>query len=129
MDLIKPGDHGSTYGGNPLGMAVSRVAIQTLIEEGMIENSEKMGTLFLELLKEIKNPLIKDVRGKGLFAAIELKQKDKIKVDANDLAYILQKNGMLCKSTHDHTIRFAPPLIIDKDSIARAAMKVRRSLT
>jgi ornithine--oxo-acid transaminase len=77
----------------------------------MVENSLKMGELLLNGFRELKSPLIKDVRGKGLFCAIEL--HDKSPVDANDLAKILMKRGMLCKSTHEYTLRFSPPLIID----------------
>jgi ornithine--oxo-acid transaminase len=73
MMNIKPGDHGSTYGGNPLAMRVSKVAIQTLVEEGMIENSFKMGEIFQDELSKIKSPLIKEVRGKGLFRSIEIR--------------------------------------------------------
>lgn len=75
---IGPGDHGSTYGGNPLGMAIAHAAVKTLVEEGMIENSAKMGKLFISELKKIKSPLIKEVRGRGLFVGIEVAKKQEI---------------------------------------------------
>jgi len=72
MDQIKPGDHGSTYGGNPLGMAIAKRAVEVIIEEGMVENSEKMGNVLTKRFKQFKSPLIKDVRNRGLFCAIEV---------------------------------------------------------
>ena len=98
MNVIKPGDHGSTYGGSPLGMAVAKAAIKVLIEEGMIENAQKMGEVFADELSKIKSPIIVDKRGRGLFRAIEVAHD--CEVDGNDLAYILKDLGFLTKATH-----------------------------
>mmetsp|Transcript_17286 Transcript_17286/g.12345 ORF Transcript_17286/g.12345 Transcript_17286/m.12345 type:complete len:163 (+) Transcript_17286:784-1272(+) len=127
MMLIKPGDHGSTYGGNPLGMYVSKVAVETMIEEGMVENSARMGEILMDKLLSIKNPLVKDVRGKGLFFSIELKEKKY--VDGHDFAESLLKNGIATKATHHYTCRFAPALNIDEKTLLSACAKISRSLT
>lgn len=115
MDLIKPGDHGSTYGGNPLAMAVAYASLTTLLEEGMIENAANLGPVLLSEVSNIKSPLIKEVRGRGLFVGLEL--RNDLKVDGNDLSKILMKKGLVTKATHDSTIRLAPPLVITKEEI------------
>ena len=107
---VKPGEHGSTYGGNPLAMATARAAIKTLVEEGMPENAFKMGEVLGNELSSIKSPLIKDTRGRGLFRAIEVSSESR--VNGNDLAYILMKLGLLTKATHDYSLRLAPSLVI-----------------
>lgn len=112
---IKPGEHGSTYGGNPLAMAVSRAAIQTLVEEGMPENAAKMGEIFKEELSKIKSSIISDQRGRGLFRAIEVNRDSR--VNGNDLAYILMKLGLLTKATHDYSLRLAPALVIKEQEV------------
>jgi ornithine--oxo-acid transaminase len=117
---IGPGDHGSTYGGNPLGMAIAHAAVKTLVEEGMIENSAKMGKLFISELKKIKSPLIKEVRGRGLFVGIEVAKKQEIKVDGNDLAKMFFKHGLLTKATHDQTVRLTPALVITESEVMDA---------
>lgn len=126
MMNIKPGDHGSTYGGNPLGMAVARVAIQTLIEERMVENSAAMGEILQEQLEQIKSPLIKETRGRGLFRAIELVHDSKVKGD--DLAYILMKMGLLTKASHDYSLRLAPALIIKEKEVIEAANIIKEGV-
>ena len=117
---IGPGDHGSTYGGNPLGMAIAHAAVKTLVEEGMIENSAKMGKLFISELKKIKSPLIKEVRGRGLFVGIEVAKKQEIKVDGNDLAKMFFKHGLLTKATHDQTVRLTPALVMTDSEVMDA---------
>lgn len=114
MDVLNPGDHGSTFGGNPLACAVARAAIKVLIEENMIENSAAMGEYFLSGLKTLKNPLIKEVRGRGLMIALEFMVE---KADARAYCERLKKHGLLCKETHENTIRLAPPLVATKDDI------------
>jgi len=114
MDVLQPGEHGSTFGGNPLGCAVARTALKVLVEEKMVENSEKMGALFLEKLQQIDNSLIKEVRGRGLMIAMELSKEAG---GARQYCLKLKENGLLCKETHDHIIRFAPPLIITKEQV------------
>lgn len=115
MDHIKPGDHGSTYGGNPLAMAVAKAAVEVIVDEGMVENSYKQGELLKSELGKINSPMFKEIRGRGLFVGVELKSD--LKVDGNDFAKILCKHGLLTKATHDSTIRLAPPLVINSDEI------------
>jgi len=111
MDVLTPGSHGSTFGGNPVACAVARTALKVLKEECMIENSAELGKYFLEKLKTLKNENIKEVRGKGLFIGLELK------VPARPYCEELFKNGILCKDTHTYVIRIAPPLIITKEQV------------
>lgn len=125
LGLIEPGTHGSTFGGNPLGSAVARTAVKVLIEEGMIENSEKMGAYFLEELKKIKSPHIKEIRGLGLFIAIELNYESG---GARRFCEALQAEGILAKETHHNIIRFAPPLIINQATIDWALERIERVL-
>jgi hypothetical protein len=127
MQHIKPGDHGSTYGGNPLGMLVARVAIETLMNENMIENSLKMGDIFQDKVSHFKSSLVKEVRGRGLFRCVEI-VKNKY-VDANDLAVELMKQGLLTKATHDYMIRLAPALTINEMEINRSAKMIRKALS
>lgn len=126
MDLIKPGDHGSTYGGNPLAMAVAYASLTTLLEEGMIENAANLGPVLLSEVSNIKSPLIKEVRGRGLFVGLEL--RNDLKVDGNDLSKILMKKGLVTKATHDSTIRLAPPLVITKEEILQAVEIIKAAV-
>lgn len=126
MMNIKPGDHGSTFGGCPISMAVARAAIQTLVEEKMPENAQKMGEILGEELQKIKSPIVKEVRGRGLFWAIETVHD--AKVNGNDLAYILMKLGLLTKATHDYAIRLAPALIINEQQIKEGAQIIKEGV-
>jgi ornithine--oxo-acid transaminase len=121
LGVLRPGEHGSTFGGNPLACAVARTALRVLIEEEMIENSAAMGAYFLGELKKIKSPLIKEVRGRGLMIGVELFPEAG---GARHYCEELMSIGILCKETHDHIIRFAPPLIITKDEIDWALEKI-----
>lgn len=121
MGVLQPGEHGSTFGGNPLACAVARTALKVLIEEGMIENAVEMGDYFLSQLKGIKSPYIKDVRGKGLMIGMELFPEAG---GARRFCIKLMEKRLLCKETHDNIIRFAPPLIITKDEIDWALDKI-----
>lgn len=115
MLCIKPGEHGSTYGGNPVAGKVAIAALEILKEEKLAENSEKLGQVFREELKKINHPMIKLVRGKGLLNAVVVEPKgDK---EAWDICVALAENGLLAKPTHQHIIRFAPPLIITEEQI------------
>ncbi len=114
MDVFGPGDHGSTFGGNPLGAAVAREALRVLVDEGMIENSAKLGHYFLENLKKIGSSWIKEVRGRGLWIGVELVPEAG---GARRFCEALAAKGLLCKETHQHTIRFAPPLIISREEL------------
>jgi ornithine--oxo-acid transaminase len=114
LGVFQPGDHGSTFGGNPLGCAVARTALKVLVEEGMIENAARMGDYFQERLVEINSPYIKEVRGKGLLIGVELHPQAG---GARRFCEALQACGVLAKETHTHVIRFAPPLIITRDQV------------
>lgn len=114
MDVLQPGEHGSTFGGNPLACAVARTALQVLIEEGMIENASEVGAYFVYGLEQINNPLIKEIRGQGLMIGMELYPEAG---GARRYCEELKQKGLLCKETHDHVIRFAPPLVITKADI------------
>ena len=114
LGVLRPGEHGSTFGGNPLACAVARTAVRVLIEEGMIENAEQMGAYFVERLKDIRNNLIREVRGRGLMVAVEFEPEAG---GARAYCEALKEEGVLCKDTHVNTIRFAPPLVINRDDI------------
>jgi ornithine--oxo-acid transaminase len=121
MNVLQPGEHGSTFGGNPLACAVARTALRVLVDEGMVENAAKMGAVFLNGLKQIVNPLIKDVRGKGLMLAMEFHEEAG---GARQYCLKLKEKGLLCKETHDDTIRFAPPLVITPAEVEWALEKI-----
>ena len=126
MMNIKPGDHGSTYGGNPLAMATAKAAIKTLVEEGMPENALHMGELLGEELRTIKSSIIKDTRGRGLFRAVEVAHD--AHVNGNDFAYVLMKLGLLTKATHDYSLRLAPALLINETQIREAANVIKEGV-
>lgn len=123
MEVITPGDHGSTFGGNPLGAAVSMTALDIIIDEKLPEKSKENGKYFLDLLKTIDNPAIKEIRGKGLFIGIEIKMEYGT---ARKYTEKLKDQGVLCKDTHGQIIRFAPPLIIRKDELDFAFEKIKK---
>ena len=114
MGLFQPGEHGSTFGGSPLGAAVARAALKVIRDEKLVEKSETMGKYFMDHLEEIPSPHIKEVRGKGLLIGVELKPEAK---GARRFCESLKTKGILAKETHDNVIRFAPPLIIEKETI------------
>jgi ornithine--oxo-acid transaminase len=125
MGLFQPGEHGSTYGGNPLGAAVSRAALQVLTDECMIDNAAMMGEYLQEQLSEIPSPHINEVRGRGLLIGVELKSSAG---GARRFCEALAGRGILVKETHQDVIRFAPPLIIDRDTLDWALHHVREVL-
>jgi len=126
MDVFEPGSHGSTFGGNPLACAVSREALRVLIEEGLIENSARLGAYFLAKLQTIQSPHVKEVRGRGLFIGVELWPAAG---GARRFCEALAERGLLCKETHEHVIRFAPPLVITQEDLDWAFGHVREVLT
>ena len=125
LDVFKPGDHGSTFGGNPLGAAVARAALKVIVEEGLVENAAQMGQYFRDHLEEINSPHIDHIRGKGLLIGVVLKSEAG---GARRFCEELQRRGILAKETHEHVIRFAPPLIIKKDEIDRALERINTVL-
>lgn len=123
---IRPGEHGSTYGGNPLACAVAIKSLEVLVEEQMIENAERQGELFRQLLAEIQSPLIKTIRGKGLLNAIVIQHPEP--EAAWQICLEMMHYGLLAKPTHGDKIRFAPPLLITEQEIRRAIEIIRISL-
>ena len=126
MDVLQPGEHGSTFGGNPLACAIARTAMRVLTEEKMIENANRMGDYFLAGLKRIDSPHIKEVRGRGLMIALELHPEAG---GARQFCYRLADRGMLCKETHENTIRFAPPLVIKREEVEWALEQIDAVMT
>ncbi len=114
LGVFNPGDHGSTFGGNPLACAVARAALNVLTEEKMIENAAAQGAYFMEHLSNIQSPHIKEIRGRGLMIGIELLPEAG---GARRYCEALLKKGLLCKETHEHVIRIAPPLVIQKEEV------------
>ncbi len=114
LGVLKPGQHGSTFGGNPLACAVARTAVKILIEEGMIENSAEQGAYFISRLKDLRSDIVREVRGRGLMLAVELQPGTG---GARRICEALQQRGVLAKDTHEDTIRFAPPLVITRDQV------------
>jgi len=123
LGVFKPGDHGSTFGGNPLACAVARAALQVLIDEKLVERSAELGDYLLTKLRAIESPVIREVRGRGLWIGVELT------VAARPYCERLMQEGMLCKETHDHVIRLAPPLVITREEIDWAVEKLTNVLS
>lgn len=122
LGVFEPGSHGSTFGGNPLGCAVAVAALEVIEEEGLVERSLELGNYFITKLKEIQNPLIKEIRGRGLFIGVELTTA------ARPYCEKLKELGLLCKETHETTIRFAPPLVISKEDLDWAIERITHVL-
>lgn len=123
LGVFNPGSHGSTFGGNPLACAVSIAALDVIEEEKLVDRSLKLGNYFVERLTEINNPIIKEIRGRGLFIGVELTEP------ARSYCEKLKENGLLCKETHDTVIRFAPPLVINEEELDWAIDRIKRVLS
>jgi ornithine--oxo-acid transaminase len=119
LGVFHPGDHGSTFGGNPLACAIARAALHVLLEEKLIHNSAELGEYFLGKLKTLRSPHLREVRGKGLWLAIELDEP------ARPYCEALKAEGILCKETHEHVIRIAPPLVITREEIDWAFERIK----
>ncbi|KAF2958777.1 ornithine--oxo-acid aminotransferase [Thermotoga sp. Ku-13t] len=126
MDVLKPGDHGSTFGGNPLAAAVGIAAIDVLVEEKLDERAKVLGEYFMDQLRKIRSDYVKQIRGKGLLIGVEIKKEFGT---ARPFCEKLAQLGILCKETHEQVIRFAPPLVIEKDEIDWALERIERVLT
>jgi len=120
LGVFKPGDHGSTFGGNPLACAVARAALKVLVDEKLVERSAELGAYFLAKLRTLTSPIIKDVRGRGLWIGVELT------VAARPYCEHLMQEGLLCKDTHNFVIRLAPPLVITRNEIDWAFDRIRK---
>ena len=127
MGVLHPGQHGSTFGGNPLACAVATASLKVLVDESLPQNASEMGELFRKGLKEINSPIVKTVRGKGLLNAIDIEPFGNGKT-AYDVCITLKSNGLLAKQTHTHTIRFAPPLTINAGQIEEALQIINFSI-
>ena len=125
LGVLRPGEHGSTFGGNPLACAVARSALKVLVEEGMIENAAAMGVYFQSRLRALKSPYVREVRGRGLMIGVELHPDAG---GARPFCERLKDKGLLAKETHVHTIRFMPPLIITREEIDWAMERVEAVL-
>lgn len=123
LSVFEPGSHGSTFGGNPLGCAVAIAAMDVLADEGLVQRSLEMGEYFIGKLREINNPMIKEIRGRGLFIGVELTTA------ARPYCEQLKEMGLLCKETHETTIRFAPPLVISKEDLDWAIERIKKVLS
>jgi ornithine--oxo-acid transaminase len=126
MDVFKPGDHGSTYGGNALAAATARAALRVLVDEGLIENSARLGDYFIQRLRAIRSPHVKEIRGKGLWIGIELTPEAG---GARRFCEALRDEGLLCKETHTHVIRVSPPLVITEEQLQWAFVRLEKVLT
>ena len=122
LQWMNPGSHGSTFGGNPLAAAIAKRSVELLEEDGLIENSRVMGEYFKKSLLEMNSKIIKEVRGKGLWLGVEIDPKY---ISGKDLSKLCLDNGILCKETHETTIRYAPPLVITKKELDWAIKKLR----
>ncbi|XJZ26781.1 ornithine--oxo-acid transaminase [Bacillota bacterium Lsc_1132] len=122
LGVFNPGSHGSTFGGNPMACAVSIAALDVLVEEKLAERSLELGEYFLSQLKKVANPVIKEVRGRGLFIGVELSEQ------ARPYCEKLKEQGILCKETHETVIRFAPPLVIQKEELDWAIERIQQVL-
>ena len=120
LGVYQPGDHGSTFGGNPLGCAVARTSLRVLIEENLVERSAELGAYFLERLSTLRSPDLRQVRGRGLWIGIEMNSL------ARPYCEALKREGILCKETHDRVIRIAPPLVITREEIDWAFDRIRK---
>ncbi|WP_232697666.1 ornithine--oxo-acid transaminase [Brevibacillus daliensis] len=123
LGVFEPGSHGSTFGGNPLACAVAIASIEVLEEEKLVERSQELGQYFIDQLRQIENPLIVDIRGRGLFIGVEL---DTL---ARPYCEQLKDLGLLCKETHETTIRFAPPLVISREDLDWAIERIKQVLS
>ncbi len=126
MDVFTPGDHGSTFGGNPLAAAVGMAALDVLVEEKLPERAQELGEYFMERLRKIESPYVKEVRGKGLLIGVEIKKEHG---SARPYCEKLRDLGILAKETHEQVIRFAPPLVITKEEIDWALERIEKVLT
>ncbi len=121
MDVFSPGSHGSTYGGNPLGCAVARTALDVVKEERLAERSAELGEWFIRELKSIEHPKIREIRGRGLLVGVELTES------ARPFCEALMERGLLCKETHDFVVRIAPPLVVSREDLEWALGQIRET--
>ena len=126
LGLFNPGDHGSTFGGNPLGAAVAREALSVLVDEGLIDNAQVQGEYLVGRLRRLESDHIAEVRGRGLLVGVDLKPEAR---GARRFAEALKDEGVLCKETHENVLRFAPPLVITREDVDWALERIEKVLT
>jgi len=126
MDVYRPGDHGSTFGGNPLGAAIGRASLKVILDERLSERSDELGAWFMDELRGLDSPHVEEVRGKGLMIGVVIKESSG---PARPFCEALQERGILAKETHHQVIRFAPPLTIDRETLEFALEETRQVLT
>ncbi len=126
LGVLKPGQHGSTFGGNPLACAVARMALKVLVDEGMVENAAEQGAYFMQGLEQVRSNAVKEIRGRGLMLAVELHPEAG---GARRYCHALKERGILCKDTHEHSIRIAPPLVITREQVDWALDRFGKVLT
>jgi ornithine--oxo-acid transaminase len=125
MGVFSPGDHGSTFGGNPLGAAIAMAALSVIVDEGLVERSNELGAWFMDELRKIDSPHVSEVRGRGLFVGVVVRDESG---PARPFCEELQARGILAKETHEQVIRFAPPLVIEKETLKWVVGEVREVL-
>jgi ornithine--oxo-acid transaminase len=123
LGVFKPGDHGSTFGGFPLACAVGLAALEVIEEENLVDRSREMGRYFMDRLRDMKSPHVEEIRGRGLLIGVEIKKSSGV---ARPFCEKLMKEGLLCKETHESVVRFAPPLVIEKDEIDWALERIEK---
>ena len=121
MDVFQPGDHGSTFGGNPLGAAIGRASLRVILDEKLSERSDEIGTWFMGRLRDIDSPHVEEVRGRGLMIGVVIKESSGT---ARPFCEALEARGILAKETHHQVIRFAPPLTIDQATLEDALVDI-----
>ena len=121
MSVFKPGDHGSTFGGNPLGAAVARAALAVVVNENLAERAHELGEWFMDSLRAMESPIVADVRGRGLMVGVEIKQDSGT---ARPYCEQLMQRGILAKETHEQVVRFAPPLVVEKSDLVWALEQI-----
>jgi ornithine--oxo-acid transaminase len=126
MDVFRPGDHGSTFGGNPLGAAVGRASLRVILEEDLAARADRLGSAFMSRLRGIDSPHVQEVRGRGLLIGVVVRESSGT---ARPFCEALKERGILAKETHEQVIRFAPPLVIDEETLDFAFEQVREVLT
>lgn len=122
LGVFKPGDHGSTFGGNPLACAVACAALDVIVDEHLVDRADELGTYFIDRLRALASPVVKEIRGRGLWIGVELHEA------ARPYCEALMREGLLCKETHDKVIRIAPPLVITRDQIDWAVERLAHVL-
>jgi ornithine--oxo-acid transaminase len=125
MSVFHPGDHGSTFGGNPLGAAVARAALRVIVDEKLPERAEEIGTWFMRELRAIESPHVEEVRGRGLMIGVVIKKESG---PARPFCEQLQQRGILAKETHEQVIRFAPPLVVEREALTWALEQIAEVL-